>query len=384
MFRYCPLNRLFQKAAFFAIFFVLLSIPILPAHAAGLDDYCEAEICDSGLVCTAVDGDKICKGGIGYITDNPDDCSPELILEDSRCQLDLGQTQGEQLNLGESAKDIRDNIRTVINVALGFLGILGVIMLIYAGVLWMFSAGREEQVLKAKKTILWTVAGLMIITTSWTITSYILGIGQQLGGGGGGGGGDNGGDTLFPPGGVVESFKIIDVASSREQTSPIDENLYRCSALDTIFNNTVLTDSFQIALTGTGRGQLRLLKDNGESDYNDWDSVSWPEDVNDSEAGHDDDSIFVLEGRSILYQHFMPSGAAEPRDSYLFGSASASSKYAILFPRAEETGLKDTWEQLLADCIAEAGCHVESDQIVWEFIVGTKDDEQPPELMSAS
>jgi len=224
------------------LFFVLIFLMPQLANAAGLYDDCSAEFCgdELGLVCVEVDGYKECRGGIGYITSNPEDCSPELIWQDGRCQLDIGQAQGEQLGLGESARDIRDNIRTAINIALGFLGIAGVIMLIYAGVLWMTSRGNEEQVLKAKKSILWTVAGLVIIGTSWTITSYILGLGGGGAGGGAGRGGRRGGDggPPFPPTSFADQLEITKVNTEHKDDNP-KENVYLKCAIEIDFNKYI-------------------------------------------------------------------------------------------------------------------------------------------------
>ena len=55
------------------------------------------------------------------------------------------------LSLG--AQDIRITIAKIIRVALGFLGIIAVSLIIYAGWLWMTSAGDERKIEQAKNIL---------------------------------------------------------------------------------------------------------------------------------------------------------------------------------------------------------------------------------------
>ncbi len=60
----------------------------------------------------------------------------------------------------------------------GFLGLLGtifVILIIYAGYLWMTASGNEEQITKAKKMITNAVIGIIIVLLAYTITSFVIG-----------------------------------------------------------------------------------------------------------------------------------------------------------------------------------------------------------------
>lgn len=66
---------------------------------------------------------------------------------------------------------------TIINFFLGFLGLIAVIMIIYAGVLYVTAAGAEDQTGKAKKIIMYAIIGLLIVLLSWAIVNTILGAG---------------------------------------------------------------------------------------------------------------------------------------------------------------------------------------------------------------
>lgn len=77
--------------------------------------------------------------------------------------------------------DIRSLIGTILNFFLGFLGFVATIMIIYGGILYVTSAGNEENVQKAKKILLYAIVGIVIILISFALVNTILGAG--LGGG---------------------------------------------------------------------------------------------------------------------------------------------------------------------------------------------------------
>ena len=90
-------------------------------------------------------------------------------------QVDTGIALG-------SASPIQTALK-VIEVILGFLGLIVVSLIIYAGYLWTVSMGQPEKINKAKAIIKGSVIGLVIILSAWGITYFIL---QKLVGGGNG------------------------------------------------------------------------------------------------------------------------------------------------------------------------------------------------------
>lgn len=62
----------------------------------------------------------------------------------------------------------------VINVVIGFLGIVLFAMLIYAGWQWMTAGGDSKQVQEAKARIFNAIAGLVIVAASYAIASFVL------------------------------------------------------------------------------------------------------------------------------------------------------------------------------------------------------------------
>jgi len=65
-------------------------------------------------------------------------------------------------------------IGLIINIVLGILGVLLVLIIIWAGFLWMTSAGKPDQVEKAKKMIYQAVIGLLIIFAAYAIASFVI------------------------------------------------------------------------------------------------------------------------------------------------------------------------------------------------------------------
>lgn len=100
-------------------------------------------------------------------------------------QPDLGLSFAEQIGLND--QDPRVTTAKVIRFGLGFLGIIAVCLLLYAGFLWMNAGGNDEKISKAKKILINATIGLIIILASFGIVSFILSRLITATGGGGGG-----------------------------------------------------------------------------------------------------------------------------------------------------------------------------------------------------
>lgn len=97
-----------------------------------------------------------------------------------------------------SAEDPRVIIVRLINIFLSVLGMIFLVLIIYAGFTWMTAGGEAQKVEKAQRIMKNAVIGLIIILSSWGITRFILKSltdatgfrgGQSVDGGGGGRGG---------------------------------------------------------------------------------------------------------------------------------------------------------------------------------------------------
>lgn len=65
-------------------------------------------------------------------------------------------------------------VATVIELVLGFLGIIFVILMIFSGYQWMTAGGNEEQVKKATARIKNAVIGLIIVVFAYAITAFVF------------------------------------------------------------------------------------------------------------------------------------------------------------------------------------------------------------------
>lgn len=85
---------------------------------------------------------------------------------------DLGVEYGVATGLGDT--DPREIAANLVQVILGFLGILAVIIILIGGFKWMTAAGNEDQVAEARKIIIAGIIGLVIILAAWGIANFVL------------------------------------------------------------------------------------------------------------------------------------------------------------------------------------------------------------------
>jgi hypothetical protein len=82
--------------------------------------------------------------------------------------------QNSGLSLGAGGGDIRSTAARLINVALGFLGIIAVIIVLIGGFKYMLSGGDQSKTEDARKLIVSGIIGLAIILSAWAITSFVM------------------------------------------------------------------------------------------------------------------------------------------------------------------------------------------------------------------
>jgi len=75
---------------------------------------------------------------------------------------------------GLGTKDLREGVMGIINLIFTFLGVIAIVLILYAGFLWLVSAGSEEKVGQAKKIITGAVIGLVIIFISYAIAQFVI------------------------------------------------------------------------------------------------------------------------------------------------------------------------------------------------------------------
>jgi len=65
-------------------------------------------------------------------------------------------------------------IGTVIGVGLSLIGIIFLVLMIYAGYNWLTAQGEEEKVAKAKSTITQAVIGIIIVVGAYAVWTFVF------------------------------------------------------------------------------------------------------------------------------------------------------------------------------------------------------------------
>ena len=76
-------------------------------------------------------------------------------------------------NTGEAFSP-ENSIAKGITYVLSFLGVIFLVLAIYAGILWMTSQGNEKTVEKAKDILINSVIGLIIVALAYAISYFVV------------------------------------------------------------------------------------------------------------------------------------------------------------------------------------------------------------------
>lgn len=85
----------------------------------------------------------------------------------------VGETSGPYTAVNDQ-NNINTTIGRVISIGLSMLGIIFIILIIYAGFNWMTAQGDEEKVNKAKNTLKTAIIGLIIVVLAYAIYQFII------------------------------------------------------------------------------------------------------------------------------------------------------------------------------------------------------------------
>lgn len=172
---------------------------------------------------------------------------------------------------GLSAVDPRVTIARIVRIALGFLGIIALGLIIYAGFVWMTAKGEEEKINQAKKIMISASIGLAIVLASFAITSFILGkLLSSTGGGGGTGGSCNpacasgqfccNGSCQNTPCGTINGgediFKVSGTAPANDSVNVPRNAVVRFRFSKNVKPETVTASSFVVTAGSAIAGQL--------------------------------------------------------------------------------------------------------------------------------
>jgi len=83
-------------------------------------------------------------------------------------------TEGAGYNYSSNTQ-LSDTIAILIKTFLGLLGIIFIVLVVWAGYNWMTAGGNEDKVSKAKTTPTRAIIGLIITVSAYAITYFVFG-----------------------------------------------------------------------------------------------------------------------------------------------------------------------------------------------------------------
>jgi len=111
------------------------------------------------------------------------ECDP-VCTTGYKCENDVcvADPQGSQYGLSTGfsdvglgqTQDLKGSIANIINIVLGFLGIVAVIIILAGGFKWMTAGGNEDKVAEARQMIIQGIIGLVVIFAAWAIASFVI------------------------------------------------------------------------------------------------------------------------------------------------------------------------------------------------------------------
>lgn len=99
------------------------------------------------------------------------DCPEGECGSDAGLKKLLDSLGGTGIIQGDSLIEV---ILRVVNVALTILGTIAFVAFVWAGALYIFAFLNEENAETAKKVMIWTAIGIIIILLSYSLTSFLI------------------------------------------------------------------------------------------------------------------------------------------------------------------------------------------------------------------
>lgn len=267
--------------------------------------------------------------------------------------VDFGTSYLSGIGLG--TQDIRTTIVNILRIAYGILGVITLVLIIYAGFIWMTSQGKPDVINKAKKIIINAVIGLLIIILAAAITEFIF---RQINKAIYGNGGINctpyqclstctacnatGDGTIFDNTcysctiGGSNTFNLNEVQTAHSGTDP-KKDVYACSRIQPRFNNRI--DSAAVS------GNVSVVERNTASVV---------------------PGTWKVSSKTLKFT---------PDNNF-----AVSTGYEVRF---NSPGLKDRSGDDLAGCMGTVCETIAPPYYAWEFDTGTETDTSAPSIVSA-
>lgn len=79
---------------------------------------------------------------------------------------------GRESGLG--TKDLAPTVGGIINAGLTLLGIVFLVLIVYAGFVWLLARGREDEISRAQKIIETSIIGLIVVISAYAISKFVF------------------------------------------------------------------------------------------------------------------------------------------------------------------------------------------------------------------
>jgi hypothetical protein len=175
-----------------------------------------------------------------------------------------GQRQNIQQTTGLGDRSPQLVIASVIRIFLGFLGIIAVGLILYAGLLWMTSGGNADQVDKAKRILRNAIIGLLLILSAFAIATFII---NRLADATGGPGSGNWGSSSGPGSGGRGISAMGDCSVQNVYPEPDQTEVPRNTSIMVNFKISIDQNSIMDASGNIqDNGVIRIRKNNDPED----------------------------------------------------------------------------------------------------------------------
>ncbi len=74
----------------------------------------------------------------------------------------------------KTTKNISQIVGEIIKYVVGFLGVIFLILILYAGLLWMTAGGSQEDVNQARLILKWSIIGVIVVLGAYSISYYVI------------------------------------------------------------------------------------------------------------------------------------------------------------------------------------------------------------------
>ncbi|MBF8280518.1 MAG: hypothetical protein HW383_291 [Candidatus Magasanikbacteria bacterium] len=85
-----------------------------------------------------------------------------------------GQLGAVQSKTGLGDTPLAETIGSIIRAALTLLGVILIVLIVYAGFLWMTAAGESEKIESAKKILKGAIIGMAITLSAYALTNFVV------------------------------------------------------------------------------------------------------------------------------------------------------------------------------------------------------------------